>query len=123
MRARSRIREYYDHQKVMRLVGRLWTWVGAGIACTLAASAGLLLFDWLEQHSWKIVFTLIGCVSLCVTILLLAAWCFLQALDVTICATRHRFRRIAGAWLFSGSLIAGFLSMGYLIARHVLLPR
>ncbi len=123
MRVLTRIRKHYDHEKIVGLIGRLWSLVGAGIACTLVAFAGVYLFDWLEQHSWKGVFTLIGCLSVCVTLLLGAAFAFLGALDVTICTTRHRFRRIAGAWLLNGPFIAGVLFMGYLIVRGVLLPR
>jgi hypothetical protein len=123
MHTMAQLRKRYDHDRVVMLMGRLWSWVGVGIACTLVSFAVVMFSHKLKQPILEAVFTGIGCIALCITILLVALFSLLNAVDVTIYTTRHRFRRILGAWLFNAPFIAGVLFMGYAIARWVFLPR
>ena len=123
MRTFSQFRERYDREKVLRWIGRLWSWVGIGVVCTLVAFAVVMFADKFQHRLLDLIFTGIGCLTLCITILIVAAYSFLGALDVTLHTKRRRFGRILGAWLFNGPFIAGVLIFGYLLFRHVFLPK
>lgn len=104
-------------------IGRLWSWVGVGIVCTMGAFVVVMFADKFQYRLLELIFTAIGCLALCVTILIVAAYSFLGALDVTLHTKRRRFGRVLGAWLFSGPFIAGVLIFGYLLFRHVFVPK
>ena len=89
----------------------------------MAAFAVVMFSDKLRQPLLEAVFTGVGCLAACATVLLVAFYSFLSALDVTLRTRRGRLGRIIGAWLFSGPFIAGLLFMGYVIFRQVFLPR
>ena len=89
----------------------------------MAAFAVVMFAEKFHHRLLELVFTGIGCLALCITILLVAAYSFLGALDVTLRTRRGRFGHILGAWLLYGRFVAGVLIFGSMLFRHVFMPK
>ena len=90
----------FDRSEIIARVGRLWFWIGVGITCTMVSFTVAMFSGKLKQPLPEAMFTVIGCIALCAT-LLVAAFSFLSAVRAKMHAKHRRFRRILGVWLLS----------------------
>lgn len=90
----------FNRSEIIARVGRLWFWIGVGVTCTMVSFTVAMFSGKLKQPFPEAMFTLIGCIALCAT-LLVAAFSFLCAVRAKMHAKHRRFRRIVRVWLLS----------------------
>ena len=112
------LRDRFERKQFAAVRRRLRSIFEAGIGCTI-----LLMFAGIWLHDRKLpissMIVAFGCLGVLVTIVLVAAYSILGAVEATIYTTRNRFRRILGAWLLTGGFAGGALFIGYQLGRAV----
>ncbi len=126
MHALAQLRKRYEHQKLVTLRAKLWSWMGIPIGCTMVFFLGLAFADKFEASVLRAILMTLGLIAFCVTFASFVCLVLLNALDAVLHTRPRGLGRLWSVGLASAPLIGVLFVVAYalyVIVRAVVLSR
>ena len=126
MHALAQLRKRYEHQNLVTLRAKLWSWMGIPIGCTMVLFLGFAFADKFEASVLRAILMTLGLIAFCVTFASFVCLVLLNALDAVLHTRPRGLGRLWSVGLASAPLIGVLFVVAYalyVIFRAVVLSR